>query len=131
MNISLCLRREIARGGKIPRGWRLAWHEPRRGVGIYFPLPIQYFLRAAREILYRLRLALSAPTIENAQTLLDHHTHRERQRFADEYARGFLSGWHECFDTCMQAVEEEVSNAGELWNVGDMVVKTSEPSREN
>jgi len=109
----------------------MAWFDPCRGVAVYYPLPLHYFLRALREILYRVRLAFCSHTIEEAQTLKNHRTHSERQRLADEYAHGYLAGWNECFDTCMQAVEEEVSNAEELWNIGDMIVKSSEPSREN
>ena len=109
----------------------MAWFDQGRGVEVHYPVPLHYFLRALREISYRVRVALRAPRIEIAQILQADRSHVERQRFADEYARGYLAGWHECFDTCMQAVEEEVSNAGELWNIGDMVVKGSEPSREN
>ena len=131
MSICLRLRKEVARDGKAPRGWQLAWFDQCRAVRVYYPVPLHYFLRALREISYRVRLALGAPGVETAQILHRERIHAERQRFADEYARGYLAGWHECFDTCMQAVEEEGSNTGELWNIGDTVLKATKPSREN
>ena len=30
-----------------------------------------------------------------------------RKRLADEYARGFLRGWRECFDVCAEALGDE------------------------
>ncbi|MFZ0635894.1 MAG: hypothetical protein WA755_04560 [Candidatus Acidiferrales bacterium] len=30
---------------------------------------------------------------------------RERQRLAEEYATGYLAGWQECIDACVQALE--------------------------
>ena len=41
----------------------------------------------------------------------------ERERLAEEYARVYMSGWRECFQTCMAAVEEEISHADEVWDI--------------
>ena len=34
-----------------------------------------------------------------------------RRTLADEYARGYLCGWRECFASCLEAVEEEIQAA--------------------
>ena len=39
----------------------------------------------------------------------------ERERFADEYARGYLAGWHECYAACLEEVERSVSKDGDVW----------------
>lgn len=44
------LRKEISRGGAIPRGWCLAWYEPRRRVGVYYPAPLHWVARTLLEI---------------------------------------------------------------------------------
>lgn len=38
-------RREIPLGGNIPSGWRMAWREPRRRVGVYYPAPFHWVIR--------------------------------------------------------------------------------------
>jgi hypothetical protein len=35
--------------------------------------------------------------------------YREQQKIAEEYARGYLAGWRECFHSCLAAVEEEIT----------------------
>jgi hypothetical protein len=53
------------------------------------------------------------------------HAGRQLQvRAADEYARGYLAGWRECFNTCLEAVEEEMAAAEivELRGAGFTVV---------
>ena len=109
------LRRELGPGGRVPRGFRMAWYEPRRRVGIYVPAPLHWALRVLREFAYRLRLALRAPAIERKQFFDMQRIHSERQRLADEYARGYLSGWRECFRACLEAVEEEIARADETF----------------
>jgi len=131
MNSQLKLRREAGCGAIIPRGWQMAWYEPRRRVGVYYPAPLHWILRAFREFSYRIRLALQAPRMEHAEVLAMQRSHSERQRFADEYARGYLAGWRECFHTCLEAVEEEISRVDEIWNVGDLLTGPTKPRREN
>ena len=29
----------------IPRGWQMAWYEPRRRIGVYYPAPLHWLLR--------------------------------------------------------------------------------------
>jgi hypothetical protein len=122
MNAHMKLRREAGHGARIPRGWRLAWYEPRRRVGVYYPVPLHWMLRVGRGLVYRVRVALRAPGIECAQVFEMQRTHRERQRLADEYARGYLVGWQECFHACLDVVEEELTRSGDVWDIAGMLV---------
>lgn len=125
------LRREISHGGVVPIGWRMAWYEPPRRVGVYFPVPLHWILRALREFSYRLRMALHAPRIERAQAFEMNRAHRERQLLADEYARGYLAGWRECYEACLDAVEDEIAREGDIWEAGSMLTNTHESPRKN
>ena len=131
MNSQLKLRREAGHGATPPRGWQLAWYEPRRRVGVYYPTPLHLILRAVREFRYRLRVAWRAPRLEQADVVAMERTHRQRQLLADEYARGYLAGWRECFQTCLEAVEGEIARSDEMWDVGDLLAGTPKPSPDN
>jgi len=131
MNTLTRLRRELGHGGTIPSGWRLAWYEPRRRVGVYFPAPLHWAARMAREFTYRVRLALRAPGIECAQVFELQRAHRRRQDFAEEYARGYMAGWHECFDACLNAVEEEMGRPGDAWDFGKLLTDNPNPGHKN
>src|ERR1700692_2204924 len=131
MNTKMTLRREAGHGGYVPRGWQMAWYEPRRRVGVYYPAPLHLFLRAIRNIVYRLGIAWRAPGIGCAQVFEMQRGFRERQRMADEYARGYLSGWRECFNACMHAVEEELTVSEDVWAVGDMLADAPKLPRKN
>jgi len=130
MNILAKIRREVGHGGTIPRGWQMAWYEPRRRVGIYYPAPLNRVLRLMREIRYRLRIALRAPLIECAQVFEMQRKHRERERLADEYARGYLAGWRECFQTCLDAVEQEMGRVEEVWDIGSLLAESPKTPRQ-
>lgn len=125
------VRREAGHGGAVPGGWRLAWYEPPRRVGIYYPAPLHWIVRGLRELSYRLRVALRAPRIERAQAFEMNRAHRDRQRLADEYARGYMRGWRECYDACLDAVEEEISRAGEAWEACNLLADTPRTQRKN
>jgi hypothetical protein len=122
-------RREVSRGGVIPRGWRMAWYEPRRRVGVYYPAPISWIVRALRELRYRLHIALRAPRIEAAQFFAMQRRHQQRQLMADEYARGYMAGWRECFQTCVEAIEDEMSHADQVWDIGALLTDGGKPPR--
>src|SRR5271155_2989912 len=109
MKLFTGLRKEVGHGGRVPRGWQMAWYEPRRRMGVYYPAPLHWIARAMREAAYRLRLALRAPGMEGAQFLAMQQADRERQRMADEYARGYMAGWRECFQACVDAIQGEMS----------------------
>ncbi len=131
MSTHLNLRREVAHGATVPCGWHMAWYEPRRRIGVYFPTPFHWMLRFSREFVYRVRIALRAPNIEHADVLAIQRGDQERQRLADEYASGYLAGWRECFHTCLEAVQEEVARADEVWDVGDLLTGSPKLSRHN
>jgi hypothetical protein len=116
MKLFTRLRREVGSGGIVPRGWQMAWYEPRRRIGVYYPAPLNWVLRALREFGYRLRIALRAPGMEHAQVFEMQRTHRERERLAEEYARGYMSGWHECFRACLDAVEDELARVDDAFD---------------
>jgi hypothetical protein len=124
-------RREVGHGGIIPPGWHMAWYEPRRRVGVYYRSPLHWVLRVLRELIYRLRAAVSGPGIECVQVFEMQRTHRDRQRMADEYARGYLAGWHECFHACLEAVEEELTRGGDMWDIGALLVDTPKLPKDN
>lgn len=127
----LHFRREIGHSGSIPRGWRMAWYEPRRRLGVYCRAPFHWMARAWREFAYRLRMAWQAPSIERAEVFEMQREHRRRQDLADEYARGYMQGWHECFETCLGVVEEELT-AGASWDAEALLLPiVSKPEPPN
>jgi hypothetical protein len=130
MKLFAGLRKEVGHGAKVPPGYQLAWYEPRRRMGVYFPAPLHWVLRMLRELKHRCRLAMRAPLIECAEVFQMQREHRERERMATEYARGYLNGWRECFHVCLDAVEEEIDKVDEAWNIGAML-PAPKPPREN
>jgi hypothetical protein len=130
MKLFTGLRREVGHGGNVPAGYQLAWYEPRRRIGVYFPVPLNWALRVLRELGHRLQLALRAPRIERAEVFEMQRAHRERERLAAEYARGYINGWRECFHVCLDAVEEEIERVDEAWDVGSMF-PAPKPPRKN
>jgi hypothetical protein len=97
--------REVTFGARIPRGWRIAWYEPQRRVAVYFPLPLHWLAEAFREIAWRAGIAWNALRRERHESEEMQRVFRERQRLAEEYAAGYLAGWHECLDACVEALE--------------------------
>lgn len=117
--------KDVACGGNVSPGWRMAWYEPRRRIGVYAPVPFHWVLRFAREFKYRLRWALAAPAIEETESLEMERRQQERERLADEYSRGYLNGWGECFDACVSAIEEECDRTKEVWRFGEFLQASS------
>ena len=60
--------REPTFGAPIPRGWRLAWYEPQRRVGVYSPMPLHWLAGAAREIGWRIGVARNAARRERHES---------------------------------------------------------------
>lgn len=83
----------------------MAWYEPKRRVAVYFPMPLHWLAEAAREIAWRIGIAWNAARRERHESQEMQRTFRERQRLAEEYAAGYLAGWHECLDACVEALE--------------------------
>lgn len=128
MKIAKHLRKEVTHGGVIPSGWQLAWYEPRRRLGVYYPAPLHWILRTARELRHRAQLAMRAPQMEHEEVFQMQRLHKERERLAEEYARGYLSGWRECFQTCLTAVEEEISANDRAWDIGRFLADSAKSS---
>lgn len=124
-------KKELSHGAVAPRGWRMAWYEPRRRVGIYYPAAFSWIMRALRELKYRIRIAWQAPRIEAAQFFAMQRANEQRQRFADEYARGYMMGWRECFDTCVDAIQDEMSRGDQVWEIGSLLTDAGKPPRPN
>lgn len=99
------MRCELGHGAAPRRGWRMAWYEPRRRVGVFFPAPLHWLVRAIREFAWRMRLAWRAPTREQQDVFDLHRVQRERQKLAAEYARGYIQGWQECLAECIETLE--------------------------
>jgi hypothetical protein len=104
------LKRELAHGAFPPLGWRLAWYEPRRRIAVFYPVPFHYFARAWRELSYRVGLAWRAPNLEQRDIFNLQRVHREREKLAAEYSRGYLCGWQECFDQWVEALDQVTSD---------------------
>ena len=131
MNARWKIRWCAGHGARIPRGWRMAWYEPRRRVGVYFPAPLHWLLRGLREIFYRVRMAWRAPGIERAQVFEMQRAHQARQRLADEYARGYMAGWRECYAACIESVREELAAGDDVWDIGRLLTGPPDDASRN
>jgi hypothetical protein len=131
MSALMLLRREVGHGGRIPRGWRMAWYEPKRRVGVYYPPPMHWLLRVWREIAYRVRLALRAPLLERAQSFELQRANHQRRRLAEEYANGYMAGWQECYAAWLDTFEEECSRSGDIWELGASLLDAANEGHEN
>ena len=67
----LKVRKEVSHGGVIPRGWQMAWYEPRRRIGVYYPAPLHWLLRGIREVVHRVRAAVRAPSDRTSGSVPD------------------------------------------------------------
>ncbi len=103
------LRRECGHDAVWPTGWRMAWYEPARGVGVFYPILLHWVARAAREVEWRVGLLWRAPSREAQEVCDCERLYREKRRLAEEFSNGYTAGWRECFQACMEAIEEELS----------------------
>jgi len=87
--------------------------------------------RLTREVTYRWRLLWEAPSAARAYEMNSKTKYAERQRLVEEYARGYLEGWHECYAACLDAVEESVSQKSEIWAAGDLLSGGDGPPKMN
>jgi hypothetical protein len=111
--------------------WQMAWYEPRRRIGVYYPAPLNRVFRTLREFGYRLQIALRAPGTEHAQVFELQRRHHEREHLADEYARGYMSGWHECFRVCLDAVEDEIARVDDPFDAATLLLSEAKPRPKN
>lgn len=54
-----------------------------------------------------------------------------RERLAQEYSRGYQAGWRECFGTCLQAIEDEIASADEIWRIGAVLTNSGTSQQDN
>lgn len=99
------LQCELGHGAEPRRGWRLAWYDPRRRIGVFLPAPLHLLARAIRELKWRFIIAWRAPTRERHDVFDLQRVRREEEKLAAEFARGYLRGWQECIDAWAAAVE--------------------------
>lgn len=87
--------------------WRLAWTEPRRKVSVFYPAPLHWLARAIHEAAWRTKNLWRMPTRESHEAWMIAQRKRETNKLAQEYARGYMTGWQECADAIERAMEEE------------------------
>jgi hypothetical protein len=96
--------------------WRVEWRAWARRVASAARATVELIRRGWREFTRRAGLALNAPSLERQQMADADRTYLVRKRLTEEYSRGYLCGWQECFETCMQAIEDEIGALEEgLW----------------
>lgn len=108
-------RRELAQGASMPFSNRVAWVDWSRRLAVCHPWPVSWLALQWREFAWRIVRAASAlggPGREEQEVADAQRIYRERQMIAEEYAAGYLDGWQECFDACMEAIEEELARGG-------------------
>lgn len=110
------LLQELTFGVVPSRGWGMAWYEPRRRVKVYAPVPLHWIARWVREACWRFQLAFRAPVRERQESWDLQRRMRESQTLAQEYARGYLAGWRECREACVEAAQN-----GTLYAMKSMV----------
>ena len=101
------LLREFTFGATTPRGWAMAWYEPQRRIKVYAPVPIHWLARWGREIWWRIELTVRSPQRERYESQEMQRRIRDSQRFAEEYARGYLAGWRECRESYLEATGKD------------------------
>ncbi len=102
---------------QVPK-WRDPWRAWARRAASAVRATIELICRGWRELTRRADLALNAPSLEYQQIADADFAHLVPKRLTEEYARGYLCGWQECFETCMQAIEDEIGALEEgLWEV--------------
>jgi hypothetical protein len=69
--------------------------------------------RDYRELRHRVGLLFFGPTLEEIAAEEAENRQIKKAVLANEYAKGYMAGWHECFRACLEAVEEEISRVGD------------------
>jgi hypothetical protein len=87
--------------------------------------------RVVREIAHRLRIAIFTPTLERAREIECEKLQAERHRLAEEYSQGYLTGWHECYDACLNAIEDELAEKCEIWASGALLTGPDNLTKAN
>lgn len=92
---------------------------------------VNWVVRMAREVAYRCRIAVCAPSFERATEIERERAHAERERLAEDFAQGYLDGWHECYALCLEAVEDEVSRKSDIWAAGELLTESERSLKTN
>jgi hypothetical protein len=87
--------------------------------------------RLVREIVNRCRLVLFSPTFGKYLEIQSKWKDQQQQRMAEEYAKGYLDGWHECYAACLDAVEHPVGEDAEIWTVADLFTQPGHSAKAN
>lgn len=85
--------------------------------------PLHWVVRALLGFNYRLRIAMLESAMECGHVLEEERSCREYQRTAEEYARGYLAGWHECFVMCLEEIEEELKCVDAVREFGSLLAE--------
>jgi hypothetical protein len=99
----------------MPSGYALAWVDWSRRVAVCYPWPANWLARQWREFVWRIARAaraLRGPGREGQEVANAQRIYRERQILAEEFAAGYLIGWQESLDACVEAIEEQVEHGG-------------------
>ena len=59
------------------------------------------------------------------------HSQVDRERLAAEYYRGYMAGWRECFEQCLEAVEDEITRTDDIWQMGAALTGAKNIQRDN
>lgn len=91
------------------RNWWIGWRKGARRMAPAGGTSFGWLIRGWREVAWRVGLALRAPTLERQQAAEVQRILLEQRRLSEEHARGYLRGWKECFDVCMEAIDDEIA----------------------
>ena len=131
MSIGNEQQREVASHGRPSSGWRAAAHKSDRQPETHRRGPLQWAVLVVRELLYRVRLAIEAPPVDVAEGRESERINRDRHLLAEEYSRGYMAGWRECFETCLETVEDEIARTGDVWSMGMTVTGSPKVGQGN
>lgn len=104
---------------------------PSKGFAARITTSWMWIERMFRELRYRVRAALTMPSFHDAPADAERQRQLDRERLAHEYSQGYMAGWHECFDTCLQAVEDEIASVDDVWRMGACLTGSGAIQRDN
>lgn len=119
-----------AAGDTEIRNWRLIRRIP---VRTRIPLagPLQWLARLVSDLKYRFRAVLTMPRLEDARFQELKRAEQDRLRLAHEYSQGYITGWRECFDACIEAVQDEFGSTDEVWRLGAALTDPGKSRQDN
>lgn len=102
--------------------WRLAQH-----VGAAWARALLVF----RESCHWVRRTWARPASPAVPTINITDSQANRESLATEYSRGYMAGWRECFEQCLEAVEDEIARTDDIWRMGAALTSSKNNQREN